>query len=397
MTRVLVSSVSPDSAAGLRAVLTGAGFEVADHRLGSSPTVEFDGIGAAVIDAGDLVSAAVAQTKRWRLECGDDRVPMLWVLASACSETAAAALEAGADACLARPVDAAVLAAQVQALARARSASARLAAKAAEARLLGDQLRQVYARINAVSALAGQVHRVCLGRGLPQVGAAVFSVAHRPHGRNPRDFFAVRRLDGDRAGFFLGTILGQAATASSLLALFIHESIEFHAPSSEASPEPGAILAKLNKDLLALGLEDPPLVAMLAGTVDGRDGTIALARAGLSAPLYLPRAGDATAWGTAGPFLGTAEAAFETVRQSLLPGDRLLLRTGGARSEEDCHLAALGRHQDLEGQELEELLAAALPPRSDSCEDLTLLMIRIEEPDRSGTPERALVELAALK
>ena len=396
MTRVLLSSVSRDSTADLRSALAAAGFEVVDHPLGSSPTVEFDGIAAAVIAVADRVHDAVAQTKRWRLERGDDRMPVLWVLPVASDEPALAGLEAGADSCLACPVNPAVLTAQVLALARARAASARLAAKAAEARLLSAQLRKAYDRIDAEATLAGQVQRICLTQQMPRVGAVNFAICHRPRGCSSQDFFEARRLDETHVGIVLGSILGQGGTVSSLLTVFIHESIELKEISGRGYRlhEPDAVLARLNRQLLALGLEDPPLVAMFVALVDCRDGSISLARAGFSAPVLIPGEGHATAWGAPGPFLGTSEASFEATSGRLMTGDRLLIGSPGLRSKQDDRalspppdlLLAVDRHRGLEGQAFAEALTGELVSRSDSHEDFTLMVVQMREDESSRTP-----------
>lgn len=382
VSQVLFSSVSPGSA-DLRSLLAGAGFEVVEHALGSSPTVDFDGIAAAVIEVGGDATAAVAQTRRWRLERGDDRVPVLWVLASAADESAAAGFEAGADACLVSPVNPAVLAAQLRALARAGAASARLAARAAEARLLGDQLRKAYDRIDAEASLAGQVHRIRLDRPIPCVGAARFEVCHRPRSRNSRDFFGIRQLDQSHVGFFLGNVLGQGPAASSLLALFVHEAIDLKESTGGGMREPHAILTSLNQQLLALGLDEPPLLAMLVGVVDCREGGVVLARAGLPAPISISNDGTATPWGVPGPYLGTAEISFEKTSGRLLAGDRLVLASDGLRGEESAAdlPGAIARHRNRAGRAFAESVAGDLLSQADMSNDFTLMVVEMTEYD----------------
>ncbi len=391
VSQVLFSSVSPGSA-GLRSALADAGFEVVEHVLGSSPTVDFDGIAAAVIEVGDDATAATAQTRRWRLERGDDRAPVLWVLASAADGSAAAGLESGADACLVTPVNPVVLAAQLRALARAGAASARLAARAAEARLLGDQLRKAYDRIDAEAALAGQVHRIRLDRPIPCVGAARFEVCHRPRSRNTRDFFGIRQLDQFHVGFFLGNVLGQGPAASSLLALFVHEAIDLKESTGGGMREPHAILTSLNQQLLALGLEDPPLLAMLVGVLDCREGSVSLARAGLPAPICVPNMGDPMPWGVPGPYLGTSEATFEKLSGTLVVGDRLVMGSDGTRGGEGrTHAvatdlpAAIARYRNLTGPAFPETLAGELLDQSHCGEDFTLMVVEMTEQSSEAT------------
>jgi DNA-binding response OmpR family regulator len=389
--QVLFSSVSPGSA-GLRSALADAGFEVIEHVLGSPQTTDLDGVAVAVIEVGDSEAAAITQTRRWRLERGDDRVPVLWVLASGAGHTTAAGLEAGADACLANPVDPAVLAAQVRALTRARAASSRLAARAAEARLLGDQLRKAYRRMDAEAALAGQVHRVRLDRPIPRIGAARFEVCHRSRSRNSRDFFGIRRLDQSLVGFFLGNVVGQGSAASSLLALFVHEAIDLKESVDSGPREPHAILTALNQQLLALGLEDPPLLAMLVGVLDCRQGSVSLARAGLPAPIHVPNLGAPMPWGVPGPFLGTSEATFEKLSGTLLAGDRLVFGSDGTRGGEgrspdrEADLpAAMARYRNLMGRAFPEALSGERLSQSNCGEDFTLMVVEMTEQSTEAT------------
>ena len=58
--------------------------------------------------------------------------------------------------------------------------------------------------------------------------------------------------------------------------------------ASQPASSAGSVLAGVNRELMTLGLDDLPLVAMLIGIIDYSTGQLELARAGLPAPLYLP-------------------------------------------------------------------------------------------------------------
>ncbi len=369
MATVLLSAPFAYPVPDLRAGLEAVGFAVVGHDLGAIPAVGFGGVAAAVVAVRNAASAAAAQTVRWRAELGDEYVPVLWLLRPADAGLAVVGLRAGADACLVEPVEPAHLAAQLKAMARTRAATARVGARAAEARLLGDQLRQAFARLDADRELARRVHRAALPTDVPADGAVRVSVCHRPRGRSGADFYDARRLADGRLAFLVGDVPGRGGSAGSLLGLL---ALRAALLPGELDPDPAAALARANRALLALGLDDPPLVALLAGVADA--DSIAVARAGLPAPVWLPAAGDAEAWSAPGPFLGTAECAHPALRRALAPGDRLLVGSDGAGGT-DALLAAARRHRPTTGPAFVEAVAADLLPGAPDGEDFTLMAV----------------------
>lgn len=381
MPTVLLSASPHRPADDHRRILDADGFAVADHLLGSVPAVEFASVVAAVIEVGDRVEVATAQTRRWRGELGDELVPVLWVLPTASAEAAAVGLAAGADAVLARPIEPAVLMAQVWAMARARATAARLAGKAFEARLLGDQLQKAYGQLDRELELARRVQRAFLPRAIPEVGPVRFAVCHRPRSRVGGDFYDVRRLDEDHVGFFLGDVMGDGA-AGSFLGVFVTQAVRLKEITGDAYRliPPDEALAGVNRELLGLGLEDPPLVAMLAGVLNVRTGTVSLARAGLPAPVYVPPTGEAETWSVPGPFLGTADTAYQLLAGQLAPGSKLVIGTDGTRPDGDpggadrlAEVAA--RYRGVSGQAFVNAVARELLPHVRHTDDFTLLVV----------------------
>jgi serine phosphatase RsbU (regulator of sigma subunit) len=279
---------------------------------------------------------------------------------------------------LARPLGASEFVAQVRAAARARASAARVAARANEARLLGGQLQKAYAQLDRELAAARAVRLAFLPRTLPAVGAARFAVCHRPRGRSGGDFYGVRPLDAERAGFFLGDVIGSGA-AGGLLGVFAAQSA-----APDAATSPSEVLAAVNRELLGLGLDDRPLVAMLAGTLNGRTGKLAIARAGLPGPVFVPAGGEPEAWSVPGPFLGTAEASYTARTATLRPGDKLLIGTDGTRPDGDPNpgrddrlLEAATRHRGLLGQAFVDAVARDLLAAVRHEEDFTLLCVEM--------------------
>ncbi|MFO0797403.1 MAG: SpoIIE family protein phosphatase [Gemmataceae bacterium] len=340
MPTVLLSAADPTAA------LPAAGFDVVAHALGSTPPVDFAAVAVAVVVA-EPVPAAAAQTRRWRAELADEHVPVVWLVTR--PEAVPVGLDAGADVCLLQPVEPAHLAAQLRSLARTRAAAARVGTRAAEARLLGDQLRQAYARLDAERELARRVHQSALPNELPD-GVTVCR-------RGRAGFHDARRLPDGRVAFLVGDVPGRGGTAGSLLGLLVLRA----AFPPGAEPDPAAALVRVNQALLALCLDDPPLVALLAGVADHESVTVA--RAGLTAPVWLPASGEPAAWSAPGPFLGTAEASYPALTRR---GGRLLVSTAGG----DALLAAALQH----GADVEAVATHVLAATPDA-EDVVVMAV----------------------
>jgi DNA-binding NarL/FixJ family response regulator len=94
---------------------------------------------AAVIILADTLDDPVPFTRRLRTQ-SEPRTPVLWLLSKETADRAAAGLDAGADACLLRPVSGPLLVAQLRALMRARTVTA----SADELRDLTARLQRLY-------------------------------------------------------------------------------------------------------------------------------------------------------------------------------------------------------------------------------------------------------------
>jgi sigma-B regulation protein RsbU (phosphoserine phosphatase) len=270
-------------------------------------------------------------------------------------------------------------------MARGHATAARVWVKAGEARLLGDQLRKAYAQLDHELDMGRRVHRTFLPWAFPEVGGARFAACHRPRSRAAGDFFDVRRLDEEHVGFVLGDVAGRGAAAGSLLGVFVKQTTtlkEITGNQYRLVP-PDEVLVRVNRDLLGLGLDDPPLVAMLVGTLNAHDGAVSLARAGLPAPVYVPAAGAPQLWAAPGPFLGTADTTYQLLHGTLSAGDKLIIGSDGARPEGDPGGApdrlvdAAVRHRGLSGQPFLDAVARDLLPHVRHPDDFTLLAVEM--------------------
>jgi phosphoserine phosphatase RsbU/P len=381
---VLLSSHQARSVPDLGELLASAGFAVRGHTIGVVRAVEFGDAVVAVIDVGNDPVAAATQTRRWRAELADNLLPILWVLPSADSALIVLGLDAGADAVLTLPLDPAVVVAQVRAAARSRAVAARVAARAAESRLLGEQLTRVRDQLDREHAVARGIHLAFLHRPLPELGAIRFHVCHRPRARTGGDFYAVHPLDPVRVAFLIGDVTGVGA-ATSLLGTLLASSV-----TSYDTRDPGRLLSDVNRQLLRLRLDDLPLIAMCAGIVNTSTGDIAIARAGLPAPVYVPTQGDILAWSVPGPFLGTAETTYPIHSTRLESGDKLLVSTDGLRAEgspgpvADPKLVTVAtEHRELVGQRFVDSVVARMSSEVLHEEDITLMSVEFRSREAS--------------
>lgn len=379
MTRVLLSATSTANTAAIRESLTNGGFTVVPHTLASAPAIDFTSLAVAIIDVGQRIDLATSQTRRWRLELGDHIVPVLWLLPEDSAAIAFQSFESGADACLPRDTEPAMLAAQVKALARTRAAASRIALKAGESLLLGEQLRKAHSQLEREYEMGRRIHRGSLPPSLPEVGGIRFSLVHRPQNANGGDFYDVRRLDEHHVGFLLGDVLGRGASGSLLGVLVKQATVlkEITGNRYRLVP-PEEALVEVNRTLIGLCLDEPPLVAMLAGEVDVRDGSVSIARAGMPAPVFIPATGDIEVWSVPGPFLGTSDTTYTPRRGSLRPGDKLLFASDGASpvgESPDTLIQTALRNRHLNGEHFMGAIARELLPLSHHADDFTLLLV----------------------
>jgi sigma-B regulation protein RsbU (phosphoserine phosphatase) len=377
MSAVLLSAAEPP--AGVRDLLSGAGLPVIDHVLGAVPPVEFGGISAALVDVGDHPDAAAAQTRRWRAELGDDLLPLIWILPKADERLAARGLDAGADAVLIRPLDSVVLLAQVRSADRARTRALRLAARAAESRILGEHLKRAHDEADRAVRALRRVRLAFLERSFPDHGPVRLAVSHRPRGKSGGDFYGVSRLNDQRIAIVVGDVIGPGP-AGDLIGHLASRIADRYLAASSA----GEALAGVNRELLALGLDDLPLVAMLIGILNTANGELGLARAGLPAPVLLPADGGLERWPIPGPFLGTGNTAYATQRARLRAGDRLLIGTDGIRPDGNLEpgggdqlLECAERNRELTGQLFVDAVARDLLGDVRHEDDFTLLVVEM--------------------
>jgi len=294
---------------------------------------------AAIVIESDL--ATVGEIAVWcrqhRQMLGDRPQAIVWLIHSGDAEDMRIALTAGADVCMVTPFDPTLIIAQLQALLRVRQQIDRVRGRADEAGRINQQLQQAYRQIDHDMELTRRIQRAFAPRIVPEVGQMRFAMCHRPRSRVGGDFFDLIRLDEDHVALSLGDALGRSGAAGSLLGIFVKMSIttkEINGRSYRLIPA-DEILRRVNRELLSLGMNEPPLVTMVYFQCNCRDGRLEFARAGHPAPLYVPADGPVHYWAHGGTFLGLNENHFPTKKMQLKPGDKLLLVSDGIRATEE--------------------------------------------------------------
>jgi sigma-B regulation protein RsbU (phosphoserine phosphatase) len=322
-----------------------------------------------------------------RARLDDDLVPILFVVGEGTPWGRRAALEAGADACLVRPLAGGELAAQVRALLRIKDAHDGLAGRAAEASRAHARLHQMHRQLDYELKLAQRIQAGLLPQTLPQVPRVRFAVHYVLHGRVGGDFYDVFRLDENHLGLYVADAMGHGIPAS-LLTIFVKKGVrakEVFGRQYRLVP-PDEVLERLNRDLLEQDLPENPFITIVYCLFNHTDGTLRFARAGHPYPLYVPAAGPPQLWRQEGLLLGVLDARFPARDYRLLPGDKLLLYSDGidcARFEDqpegtESLLACAARHRALPVEQFIGSLARDLFDGRSRPDDLTLFGMEFE-------------------
>ena len=372
--------------ADVRSILEAAGFAVSPTALGGIDPAEVARSQAVLIAVhGKVLSTAQALCRRWRIELGEQYVPIVWLAADDVSP--AAGLDAGADTVLKLTPAPDQLVAQMKALLRIQHLHGRLASRAAEAQNLNQKLQQAYQQIDGDSELTRRIHRGFLPRSMPEVGQVRFAVCYRPRSRIGGDFYDVMRLDEDNVGLYVADAMGRGLPASSLLSIFVKKSLlpkEILGRSYRLVP-PGEVLDRLNRDLLNLSLPEPPFVTMVYAQLNCRDGSLTFSRAAHPHPLHVPPDGEPAYWHAAGTLLGVFESEFPVQQKQLKPGEKLILFSDGVHppstgpgSLHDPLVEAVKKHRHLAVQSFVDAVARDLLEESRHPEDFTLLAVEMQ-------------------
>ena len=370
----------------IHVLLESAGFPVTATRLAGIEPAEIARHQLVIFDvhSGGL-STAQALCRRWRIELGEQHIPFLWRSTDSITVPCTAGLDAGADVCVDSTITPGHFIAQVKALLRIQHVNARLLGRAGEAQNINHRLRQAYQQIESDLELTRRLHRSFMPRLMPEVLRCRFAVCYRPRSRMGGDFYDVLRLDEENVAVYVADAMGRGLPASSLLSIYVKKMLrpkEIDGKSYRIHP-PHEVLSQLNRDLLGLGLAEPPFVTMLYLQIQALEGRVIFGRTAHPHPLYIPGEGAPEYWPAAGALLGIYDAEYPEVERLLVPGDKILLYTDGVHPEglalgegtNDPLIETVNEHRDLGVQAFVDQVARGLLERTRSAEDFTLLAV----------------------
>ncbi len=362
-----------------RAPLEAAGFPVSVHPFEKIDSGDVAKAQLIVLDVTpQTTTTAQALCRRWRIDLGELYIPFLWLCFDSSPSLLGGALDSGADACLPRPFAPGHLLAQAKALLRVQHLNARLASRAAEAQQINQRLQQAYQQIDNDMEMSRRIHRGFMPRTLPEIHQTQFAACYRPRSRIGGDFYDVMRLDENHCGLYVADAMAQGLPTSSLLSIFVKKSLHVKeiAGRSYRLVPPAEVLGRLNREILGLGLPEPPLVTMLYMQLNCRDGSLSFSRASHPHPLYIPKTGDPEYWSTTGTLLGVFESEFAQQSKQLQSGDKVLLMSDGVpttSSGSDPLIESARRHRNEPLQSFVDRVSQDMLEKSRNTEDFTLL------------------------
>jgi sigma-B regulation protein RsbU (phosphoserine phosphatase) len=385
---ILVCAAQASAAEEIRHALAAAGYGATPHLLTAPQPPGVQHYRAVVVDAGPCRAAALELCQRLRGRLDDGFVPLLFISEAGDPALRQAGLEAGADACLQRPLAVRELHAQVRALLRLKDAHDGLAGRAAEVHRVNTRLRQLHQQLDHEMKLAQRIQLSLLPQTLPQVSRIRFAVHYLLRDRVGGDFYDAFRLDESHVGLYVADAMGHGVPAS-LLTIFVKKGVrtkEVFGQHYHLVP-PDEVLRRLNRDLIEQDLPENPFVTMVYALLDHRQGTLSFARAGHPYPLYVPARGPLEQWKQEGLLLGVVDAHYPTRTHQLHPGDKVLLYSDGidsARLDGQAEgvqslTACAERHRHRPVADFVARLASDLFGSDPPPDDLTLLGLEMYE------------------
>jgi sigma-B regulation protein RsbU (phosphoserine phosphatase) len=385
---VLVCAAGAAAADEVRRALSTHGQEAALHVLNSAAPAAVEHFRLIVVDGSGCSPTALDCCRRLRAHLSAGFIPLVFISDDRDPATRRCALEAGADACLQRPLAAGELAAQVRALLRIKDGHDGLAGRAAEVHRINTRLRQLHQQLDHELKLAQRIQSSFLPQALPQVAGVRFAVHYVLRDRIGGDFYDAFRLDEHHLGLYVADAMGHGVPAS-LLTVFVKKGVrpkEVFGQQYRLVP-PDEVLRRLNRELIEQQLPEDPFITMVYGLLDHRQGVLSFARAGHPYPLYIPARGAVELWQQEGLLLGVVDAQFPTRTVQLLPGDKVIFYSDGidtARFEDHPEgtsslLACAGRHRALPVEEFVRRLAGDLFGGGIHPDDLTLFAMELCE------------------
>lgn len=286
------------------------------------------------VNGGYADLSQISATDRYELYAlaGETNTPML-ILCESQAQIADAAHDPGVIATLADQSDQ-----QVATMLRAMLGCSQLLDDVTrELRLMSahrDGLSQQITKLDEELRMAAQLQREFLPSEMPTIGNISFNALWRPAGYVSGDIYDVFRVDEHHVAFFVADAVGHGVPAA-LMTIYIKrclmpKSIDESSPGGYHLVEPGDVLGKLNRDILAQQAGKVRFATACYGMIDTRTNVLKFARAGHPYPMVLRADGGTDMLEPDGGLLGVfPEETFETQTVELVQGDRLLVYSDG--------------------------------------------------------------------
>lgn len=280
-------------------------------------------------------------------------LPVIMATARDQSENVVAALEAGANDYVTKPIDFPVVLARVQtqlALKRAMDEIRRLERNVEEQNEILETTNRKLATVNNRMRrdldAAAKIQRAFLPRSLPETRAARFSWRYLPCDELAGDGLNIFMLDHDHIGFYVLDVSGHGV-ASALLSVTIAKLLNPDVAVSdllvELDPATGAerinppsdVVARLNRNY-PWDPETEQYFTIQYGVLDTRSGELRIASAGHPSPVLARAEVAAAIVDIPGLPVGLDEdAEFVETSIPLRPGDRVVLYSDGVHETMD--------------------------------------------------------------
>ncbi len=255
--------------------------------------------------------------EKLRSEAIEGAVPIIFITALGDSDTREKGLEAGAVDYLTKPFDRPELSIKVK------------------NHLALYQARKEIERTNLVMAqemeMASQLQRFLLPQSFPRHERLEFSVLYKPSFQASGDFYDLIEMGG-MIGFTQVDVSGHGLRSAMIGAMF---KMAFQSHAKE-SLSPATLVSAINDEMVRV-TPDSDFLTLFCGMLNPETCELVYTNAGHPRPfLYRAGTGEVVELGAGGIIVGAfPEMAYEEGRESLRPGDCVLLYTDGVTEAGD--------------------------------------------------------------
>jgi PAS domain S-box-containing protein len=238
--------------------------------------------------------------------------------------------------------------------------------------------------------IAQQLQRSLLPERLPSVPGLRLAARYLPGGAGTEvggDWYDALALPGGRLALVMGDVAGRGVAAAATMGQ-LRSALRAYAL---ADPDPGEVLAQLNRFQLLLGMDSMATVVLIV--LDPAEGTVRYANAGHPPPIVIHPDGDPLYLDGArsAPLGALDDATFPVAEATLAPGstvvlytDGLVERRGQSLEEGFERLKAALTSGDLEPEELCDAILGGTLGAATSSDDVTFVVAN--SPAMLGSP-----------